>query len=67
MLKRNRVSTKEIIDYLHPAYLNGRIQDSNDIEIILQDEIVPEGLRIQFSEVPLTKGLSRVSRKSQQL
>lgn len=42
MLKRNRVSTKEIIDYLHPAYLNGRIQDSNDIEIILQDEIVPE-------------------------
>ena len=41
MLKRNRVSTEEIIEYMHPAYLEGRIQNSNDLEDILANEIIP--------------------------
>jgi hypothetical protein len=41
MLKRNRVSTAEIITYMHPAYLNGSIKNSNDLEDILANEITP--------------------------
>lgn len=41
MLKHNRITTKEIIDILHPAFLAGRIKESNDIEKILEDEIKP--------------------------
>ena len=42
MLKRNRVSTEEIIGYMHPAYLKGNIQTSNDLEDILANEIIPD-------------------------
>ena len=41
MHKRLRITTEEIIQYLHPAYLQGKITDSNDIEEILADRIVP--------------------------
>ena len=42
MLKRNGVSTRN--NRLFASSLSQRrIQDSNDIEIILKDEIVPEG------------------------
>ena len=41
MLKRNKVNTEEIIDYMHPAYLQGKIQNSNDLQEILENEIIP--------------------------
>jgi hypothetical protein len=41
MLKKNRITTEEIVKFLHPAYLDGRIIESNDIEEILADEIKP--------------------------
>ena len=41
MHKRSRITTVEIIRYLHPAYLEGKITESNDIEDILTDLIIP--------------------------
>ena len=41
MLKRNRITTEEIIQYLHPFYLHGKVRDSNDIEEILSSEVIP--------------------------
>jgi len=45
MLKRNRITTQEIIQYLHAAYLDGKLKDSNDIEEILSNEIVPSRIK----------------------
>jgi hypothetical protein len=36
MLKRNKISKNELIEYFHPAYKNGLIKDSNDCEEIYQ-------------------------------
>ena len=47
MLKRNRITTQEIIDFLHPAYLDGKITESNDIEEILADKIKPARQKIE--------------------
>lgn len=41
MLKRNRVTTEEIIKYMHPEYVAGKIMNSNDLELILEDVIRP--------------------------
>lgn len=41
MLKRGRISVDDIINFLHPKYLIGEIQDSNDIEEIYSNEILP--------------------------
>jgi hypothetical protein len=34
MLKRNQITKNELIEYFHPAYINGLIKDSNDCEEI---------------------------------
>lgn len=36
MLKRNQIDKNDLINYFHPAYTNGLIQDSNDCEEIFQ-------------------------------
>lgn len=36
MLKRNQITKNELIEYFHPAYLNGLIKDSNDCEEIFR-------------------------------
>lgn len=41
MLKRGRLTIDEVIKYLHPQYINGNINDSNDIEEIYSKSIVP--------------------------
>ena len=41
MLKRGRLSIDEVIKYLHPQYINGNINDSNDIEEIHSNNIIP--------------------------
>ena len=39
MVKRGKITTDDIINYLHPAYIAGKIHDSNDVEDILQAEL----------------------------
>lgn len=41
MLKREQVSTDEIIKFLHPAYLDGKIRDSNCLEDVLRETVAP--------------------------
>lgn len=58
MLKRNRITTKEIITYLHPAYLNGKIKESNDIEDILEGIIAPARNKSGLILSPAEQGLA---------
>jgi len=39
MLKRGQISTQDLIEVFHPAYLNGEIQSSNDCEDIFQNRL----------------------------
>ena len=41
LLKANRISTQDIIDYMHPIYLEGGIRSSNDVEDVYRDLILP--------------------------
>ena len=41
MLKRGRVTTQEIIEYFHPEYMSGKINESNDLEDVFQNLIRP--------------------------
>lgn len=41
MLKRGKITVADIIKYLHPAYIEGRISNSNDVEEVFSNEILP--------------------------
>jgi|GEM_PF-3029986 len=41
MVKRGRISTDDIVTFLHPEYLAGNIRDSNDVEEIYTAKILP--------------------------
>jgi len=41
MVKRGRIITDDIVTFLHPEYIAGNIQDSNDVEEIYTEKILP--------------------------
>lgn len=41
MLKRGKITTSDIVKFLHPAYIEGRITNSNDVEEVFNSEIQP--------------------------
>jgi hypothetical protein len=41
MLKRGKITVSDIVKYLHPAYTEGRITNSNDVEEVFSNEILP--------------------------
>ncbi|MFS1982613.1 hypothetical protein BCU00_001680 [Vibrio breoganii] len=47
MLKRGKITTDELIEYYHPAYIRGEIKDSNDCEEIWDEKIRPNALEVQ--------------------
>ena len=50
MVKRGKLDVKDIIEYLHPEYIDGNISDSTDVEEIYQEKILPsrQGLQIEL-------------------
>lgn len=41
MVKRGKLDVKDIIEFLHPEYIDGNIRDSTDVEEIYQKKILP--------------------------
>ena len=41
MVKRGKLDVKDIIEFLHPEYIDGNIRDSTDVEEIYQEKILP--------------------------
>lgn len=41
MLKKQKISIHEVINFLYPAYINGKIKDWSDLDDILEEEIKP--------------------------
>jgi hypothetical protein len=41
MVKRGKIDVKDIIEFLHPEYIDGNIRDSTDVEEIYQEKILP--------------------------
>ena len=50
MVKRGKIDVKDIIEYLHPEYIDGNIRDSTDVEEIYQEKILPlrQGSQIEL-------------------
>ena len=58
MLKRNKITTNEIIEHLHPAYITGKIMESNDIEDIFTEIIVPSRIKTNFPMSDVDQGFA---------
>ena len=41
MLKKNQITTQDIIDYMYPVYVDGGIKSSNEVDDIYRDLILP--------------------------
>ncbi|MDA9301979.1 hypothetical protein N9Q15_02275 [Amylibacter sp.] len=50
MVKRGKLDVKDIIEFLHPEYIDGNIRDSTDVEEIYQEKILPsrQGSQIEL-------------------